>query len=87
MSHSYSHNHHHLPIAGNSAPLDVLNFDGHESLSQPSDYTIRFTCTDKAISLQSMLMQKAGFMLHDPKICGVLRTLRGMITDFARLSL
>lgn len=50
MSHSYSHNHHQLDIAGNTAPLNVLNFEGHETLSQPSEYVIRFTCADKAIS-------------------------------------
>lgn len=86
MSHSYGHNHHQLAIAGHSAPLDVLSFEGHESLSQPSDYTIRFTSTDKAISPQSMLMQQAGFTLCGLKTREVLRPLHGVITGFARLS-
>lgn len=86
MSYSYGHNHHQLTIAGNTAPLDVLSFAGHEALSQPSDYAIRFTSTNKAISPQSMLMQLAVFTLNDPKTREALRALRGVITSFARLS-
>lgn len=86
MNFSYGHNHHQLTIAENSAPLDVLSFEGHESLSQPSDYAIRFTSTDKAISPHAMLMQQADFTLCDPKTREVLRTLHGVITGFSLLS-
>ena len=86
MSFSYGHNHHQLAVAGNSALLDVLSFEGHESLSQPSDYAIRFTSTDKTISPHTILMQQANFTLCDPKTGEVLRTLHGVITGFSRLS-
>ena len=86
MSHSYSHNHHLLTIANNTAPLDVLSFDSQEALSQPYTWRIQFTSTDLHIQPQSMLMQRAGFTLYDPKVNTPLRVIHGVITGFARLS-
>ncbi|EEC0297134.1 type VI secretion system tip protein VgrG [Salmonella enterica subsp. enterica] len=87
----FDHRHHKLTIRGLSAVPDVLSFEGHEYLSQPFCYDIRFTSTDKAIAPESVLMQDSAFSLCAPPVPGMpvqmpQRTLHGVITAFKQLS-
>lgn len=66
MTLSSSHDHRKLVVRVNQSPLDVLSFEGYEALSQPSEYRIDFISPDKTIPPRAMLMQEAGFTLHDP---------------------
>ena len=93
----FDHTRHTLNVRKVEARLDVLAFEGTEGLSQPFNYCIEFTSTDRDIAAEKMLGQSArfslngpvpkpvlrGFELPDP---GPLRTLHGVVTGFKRLS-
>ncbi|ECU9385935.1 type VI secretion system tip protein VgrG [Salmonella enterica subsp. enterica serovar Newport] len=90
---TFSHSHNLLAVRGCKSLLDVLCFEGHEGLSQPFNYTIEFTSTDKAVTPQQMLMQDASLTLVAPvdqgygiKVQQPVRTLQGVVTGFERLS-
>ncbi|HAI4343166.1 TPA: DUF2345 domain-containing protein [Escherichia coli] len=88
---NFDHSHHKLKIRGLKSPVDVLTFTGHEQLSSPFRYDIQFTSSDKAIALESVLMQDGAFSLTAPPVQGMpvqtaLRTLHGVITGFKHLS-
>ncbi|QLK63554.1 type VI secretion system tip protein VgrG (plasmid) [Enterobacteriaceae bacterium Kacie_13] len=89
----FDHSHHKLAVRGNSAPLDVLSFEGEECLSSPFKYDIQFTSTDKNIDPKTMLMQDASLTLQAPvaEAFGVsvqqpLRVIQGVVTAFTHLS-
>ena len=93
----FDHTRHTLNVRKVDARLDVLAFEGTEGLSQPFNYCVEFTSTDRDIAAEKMLGQSArfslngpvpkpvlrGFELPDP---GPLRTLHGVVTGFKRLS-
>ncbi|MDI0521976.1 type VI secretion system tip protein VgrG [Escherichia coli] len=88
---NFDHSHHKLKIRGLQSPVDVLTFEGREQLSTPFRYDIQFTSSDKAITLESVLMQDGAFSLTAPPVQGMpvqtaLRTLHGVITGFKHLS-
>lgn len=89
------HTRHKLDIHDLDAHLDVLAFEGEEQLSQPFKYIIEFTCIEQGIAAAQVLGKFADFTLHNPPVklaWGTpepelpLRTVRGIITDFKRLS-
>jgi type VI secretion system secreted protein VgrG len=91
----YDHTRHKLDIHDLDAHLDVLAFEGEEQLSQPFKYIIEFTCTEQDIAAAQVLGKFADFTLHNPPVKPAwgtpepelpLRTVRGIITDFRRLS-
>ncbi|MCB5301800.1 type VI secretion system tip protein VgrG [Yersinia bercovieri] len=89
----FDHSHHKLVVRNSTAPVDVLGFEGHESLSQPFCYDIQFTSADKAIDPATMLMQDASLTLAAPvaEAFGVTvqqtqRVIHGVVTGFKRLS-
>ncbi|QYN47897.1 type VI secretion system Vgr family protein [Gilliamella sp. ESL0405] len=96
-----SHNRYTLTVDGLNAPVSVLKVNGEEQLNQPWQYTIEFTCTDKQLSIETLLNQKASFCfnpfsgnllntairsLTDLPTTGQARTLYGVITAFSLLS-
>ncbi|AJJ55203.1 Rhs element Vgr family protein [Yersinia pseudotuberculosis IP 32953] len=89
----FDHSHHKLVVRDSTAAVDVLGFEGHESLSQPFCYDIQFTSADKAIDPATMLMQDASLTLAAPvaEAFGVTvqqtqRVIHGVVTGFKRLS-
>ncbi len=89
----FSHSHHLLKVNGCTSLPDVLCFEGHEALSEPFKYVIEFTCSDKGIMAQQMLMQDASLNLQAPvdqgfgiKVQEQVRTIQGVVTAFERLS-
>ena len=93
----FDHSRHKLRVRNLDAPLDVLAFVGEEALSQPFDYRIEFTSTQKDIPADQLLGQDARFSLCPPAtpvpFVGLqvpaekpLRTLHGVITGLRRLS-
>lgn len=89
----FSHSHHQLSVHAVHAPLDVLNFTGNESLSQPFSWHITFTSSDKALSREAMLLKAASLTLQSavPKetwqpATEPLRVVQGTITAFDALS-
>lgn len=89
----FDHSHHKLAVRGNAAPLDVLSFVGNEALSQPFDYAIQFTSTDRAIDPKTMLMQDASLTLQAPVMQGSgvsvqqpQRVVQGVVTGFKQIS-
>lgn len=89
----FSHSHHLLKVSDCTSLPDVLCFEGHEALSEPFKYVIEFTCSDKAITAQHMLMQDASLTLQAPvdqgfgiKVQEQVRTIQGVVTAFERLS-
>ncbi|CQJ15422.1 MULTISPECIES: type VI secretion system tip protein VgrG [Yersinia] len=89
----FDHSHHKLVVRDSTASVDVLGFEGHESLSQPFCYDIQFTSADKAIDPATMLMQDASLTLAAPvaEAFGVTvqqtqRVIHGVVTGFKRLS-
>ncbi|WP_404273221.1 type VI secretion system tip protein VgrG [Yersinia similis] len=89
----FDHSHHKLVVRDSTAPVDVLGFEGHESLSQPFCYDIQFTSADKAIDPATMLMQDASLTLAAPvaEAFGVTvqqtqRVIHGVVAGFKRLS-
>ncbi|MBV8873503.1 MAG: type VI secretion system tip protein VgrG [Metakosakonia sp.] len=88
---NFDHSHHKLKIRGLSSPPDVLSFEGREHLSQPFCYDIQFTCRDKTLAPEAVLMQDGALSLCAPPVQGMpvqvpLRTLYGVITGFKQLS-
>lgn len=88
----FNHNHHQLSVKGCEAGLDVLAFEGNETLSKPFSYRIEFTSTDHAIRKEMMLMKAASLTLQAPvdqgfgiKMQQAVRTLQGVVTGFERL--
>ncbi|WP_218058749.1 type VI secretion system Vgr family protein, partial [Gilliamella sp. App2-1] len=65
-----SHNRYSLTVEGLRSPISVWHVDGNESLNQPWRYVITFTSSDKALSIDSVLNQKATFsfnpVIHQP---------------------
>ncbi|VVQ21008.1 hypothetical protein PS938_04992 [Pseudomonas fluorescens] len=93
----FDHSRHKLKVREVDALLDVLAFEGVESLSQPFNYRVEFTCTDGDIGAEKMLGRSASFSLYgSPQnlpFFGLnvppvkpLRVLNGVITGFKRLS-
>ncbi|MGQ8817585.1 type VI secretion system Vgr family protein [Serratia sp. NA_13] len=89
----FSHNHHQLSVKGCEADLDVLAFEGDETLSQPFSYRIEFTSRDHGISKEMMLMKAASLTLQAPveqgygiKMQQAVRTLQGVVSGFERLN-
>ncbi|MEJ8322510.1 type VI secretion system tip protein VgrG [Kosakonia sacchari] len=89
----FSHNHHLLVVKGCESELDVLAFEGDEALSKPFSYRIEFTCTDHAISKETMLMKASSLTLQAPvdqgygiKMQQPVRVIQGVISGFERLS-
>ena len=96
----FDHSRHKLSVSDLDASLDVLAFEGEESLSQPFKYRVEFTCVEQDISAQQMLGGFGTFSLYaaPPKRPRMsldlvtqlpevpLRTLYGRITSFKRLS-
>ncbi|WP_241575349.1 type VI secretion system Vgr family protein [Rosenbergiella nectarea] len=89
----FSHNHHLLAVKDCESVLDVLAFEGTESLSTPFSYRIEFTSSDHALSKEMMLMKAASLTLQAPvdqgygiKIQQVVRTLQGVVSGFERLN-
>ncbi|VDR25570.1 Uncharacterized protein conserved in bacteria [Raoultella terrigena] len=88
----FNHNHHQLSVKGCEAGLDVLAFEGNETLSKPFSYRIEFTSGDHAIRKEMMLMKTASLTLQAPvdqgfgiKMQQAVRTLQGVVTGFERL--
>jgi len=93
----FDHSRHKLEVRRVDLPLDVLAFHGEERLSQPFIYLIEFTSTELDIAAEQLLNKHAQFSLFaavqplfirglpKPEI-NPLRTLRGVITGFKRLS-
>ncbi|MGL5600706.1 MAG: contractile injection system protein, VgrG/Pvc8 family, partial [Silvania sp.] len=89
----FSHNHHRLSVKGCEPALDVLAFEGHETLSQPFSYRVEFTSTDHGISKEMMLMKPGSLTLQAPvdqgfgiKIQQPVRVIQGVVSGFERLS-
>ncbi|HBZ14252.1 MAG TPA: type VI secretion system tip protein VgrG, partial [Pantoea sp.] len=89
----FSHSHHRLKVNDASFPLDVLSFEGTETLSAPFSWNIIFTSADKNISRETMLLKPASLtllpspqslseLLHKP---GPLRVVQGVVTGFDAL--
>ncbi|WP_294615543.1 type VI secretion system Vgr family protein [uncultured Gilliamella sp.] len=96
-----SHNRYTLTVESVSSPVSVLYIEGEEQLNQPWRYTISFTSSDKALSIDSLLNQKASLSfnpvinkslgsairsLSDFPSVSDTRTLYGVITAFNQLS-
>ncbi|ROP49450.1 type VI secretion system secreted protein VgrG [Enterobacter sp. BIGb0383] len=89
----YSHSHHLLAVKGCDASLDVLAFEGEESLSRPFSYRIEFTCSNHHLTRELMLMKSASLTLQAPLDQGYgiavqkpLRVIQGVVTGFERFS-
>ncbi|MGF6098829.1 type VI secretion system Vgr family protein [Pseudomonas sp. 18175] len=93
----FDHSRHTLRVRNLNAQLDVLSFEGHEQLSQPFNYCVKFTSTERDLAADSLLGQDAHFSLHappqklpllslNPPPIKPLRTLYGVVTGFKRLS-
>jgi type VI secretion system secreted protein VgrG len=97
-----SHNRYTLTIDELSSPISVLNVNGEEQLNQLWHYTITFTSTNKAISVDTCLNQPASFAfnptgqnrlskairsLSDLPIGSGTRKIYGIITEFKQLSI
>ncbi|WP_145554777.1 type VI secretion system tip protein VgrG [Yersinia canariae] len=89
----FDHSHHKLVVRDSTAPVDVLGFEGHESLSQPFCYDIQFTSADKTIDPATILMQDASLTLAAPMadafgvtVQQTQRVIQGVVTGFKRLS-
>lgn len=94
----FDHSRHKLSVLNLDAHLDVLAFKGEEHLSQPFNYRIEFTSTQRDIAAEQILGQSASFSLHalplkrpvldykfEPVPVLPLRTLHGVITAFKRV--
>ncbi|OAT78214.1 type IV secretion protein Rhs [Mangrovibacter phragmitis] len=88
----FNHNHHVIYVRGCTSLLDVLAFEGKETLSQPFHYRIEFTCADKALDQADFLLKPAGLTLHAPVAqpwgrCKLepVRTIHGVVTGFEYL--
>ncbi|NDL64186.1 type VI secretion system Vgr family protein [Acerihabitans arboris] len=87
-------NRYHLAIEECAAPLDVEDFAGHEALSEPYRYTIRFTSPDPDIQARRVLRKTTVLTLRTlpETVLGALRapvtvkTVTGVATAFQRLA-
>lgn len=89
----FSHNHNLLKVRGATSLLDVLCFEGQEELSNPYSYSIEFTCTDKTLDANELLMKRASLTLQAKvdqgfghKVMQPVRVIEGVVTGFERLS-
>ena len=89
----FTHNHHLLAVKACASELDVLAFEGHESLSEPFRYRVEFTSSDHDISKEMMLLRPASVTLQAPvdqgfgiKIQQPVRVIQGVVSGFERLS-
>jgi type VI secretion system secreted protein VgrG len=96
-----SHNRYTLTVEGLRSVISVLHVEGNEQLNQPWHYTIAFTSTNKAITIDTLLNQKASFSFNpviNKQLTSTIRslsdlpsvidkrTLHGVITEFSQLS-
>ncbi|MGH8382473.1 type VI secretion system Vgr family protein [Pseudomonas sp.] len=93
----FDHSRHKLKVRGIDAGLDILAFHGDEYLSQPFEYHIEFTSSERDLSAEQLLGKHASFSLYaapqpllfrfpDEPEAKALRTLFGVISGFQRLS-
>ncbi|MFV0574442.1 MAG: type VI secretion system Vgr family protein, partial [Vibrio sp.] len=89
----FSHSHHLLSVKGCDDVLDVLAFEGQESLSQPFSYRIEFTCANHNITREMMLRKPTSLTLQAPVDHGFgriykepVRVIQGVVTRFERLN-
>ncbi len=89
---AFNHSHHLLAVKGCTAELDVLAFEGHETLSTPFRYRVEFTCANHGISKEAMLMNAGSLTLQAPvdqgfgiKIQQPVRVIQGVVSGFVRL--
>ena len=59
-----SHNRYTLTVDGLLSPISILNVEGEEQLNQPWHYLIKFTSSDKALSIDAVLNQPASFTFN-----------------------
>lgn len=92
-----THNRYHLNFEKSTCYVDVESFAGEEALSQPWRYVIRFTCEDRDIAPESLMMKKASFSIVGSSDAGsgspppegrrlAQREINGVITAMSRLS-
>jgi type VI secretion system secreted protein VgrG len=89
----FNHNHNLLKVTDSTSPLDVLSFEGEESLSAPFSWKIIFTSVDKNISREAMLMKTASLTLQPSpqsladllRKAEPLRVVQGVVTGFDML--
>ncbi|VAC73420.1 Rhs element Vgr protein [Enterobacter hormaechei] len=88
----FSHSHHLFSVKGCDAGLDVLAFEGDETLSKPFRYRIEFTSTDHAITKEMALRKAASLTLLAPVNQGYgikaqqpVRVIQGMVSGLERL--
>lgn len=88
----FNHSYHLLTVKDCTSPLDVLAFEGSESLSEPFKYRIEFTSIDKSIYQDAMLMKSASLTLQAPVEHSFgriykepVRFILGVVTSFERL--
>lgn len=89
----FSHRHHLLAVKSCNAGMDVLAFEGEETLSKPFSYRIEFTSENHAISKEMMLMKSGSLTLQAPVDRGFgiktqqpVRVIQGVVSGFERLS-
>ncbi|WP_082264512.1 type VI secretion system Vgr family protein [Gilliamella sp. App2-1] len=82
-----------------SSDISVLTLEGKEQLNQPWQYCITFTSSDRQISIDSILSQKASLTFHPQSLPFELtkidslaiqdkpRTIYGVITEFSFVSM
>ena len=89
----FSHRHHLLAVKTCVASMDVLAFEGTETLSKPFSYRIEFTSENHTISKEMMLMKSGSLTLQAStdrgfgiKIQQPVRVIQGVVSSFERLS-
>lgn len=93
----FDHSRHTFGVDGLDDPLDVLAFDGRESLSETFRYAIEVTSPALDIPAENVLGKDATFSLREappsikirgytPPVVPPLRTLHGIVTEFRRIS-
>ncbi|MDO6410084.1 type VI secretion system Vgr family protein [Pantoea phytobeneficialis] len=60
----FNHSPYLLRVGNNSTLLDVLSFTASEALNMPFSWQITFTCCDKSLSREAMLLQPASLTLQ-----------------------
>lgn len=83
-----------LSVEGVAQLLDIFKFEATDMLNEGYCYKIEFTCSDKSLSPDSLLLKDASFIFKTPIFPNSLvpippqihRTQHGVITQFAHLS-
>lgn len=97
LRHFFDHSRHRLQVGELDVGLDVLDFVGDETLSQPFTYQVEFTASQRDLPSRRIVGQPASFSLFAPPkpvpFAGLgvppaqpLRTLHGVVTGFRRIS-